>query len=307
MRKSCRPAAVLLAAALLLSALLTGCVKPNPAENYQNPIFFYYCRKDAEYASRTGALASEVRDLRDPDISIADILKLYFAGPKSEDMTSPFPENLRCEDVSLQDGIVQLHLSNEYSALTGVRLSLASACITMTLSQIDFVKGVQIRTDAGTLSEQGTEDFSVEDFLLQDDSSVNPEQTVTLYFADKGSGKLKAEKRTITYTRQEDLPELALKALFAGPSEPGLSQAIPEGTELVDVSVSGSLCTVVVSETFADCDTDKTAAELAVHSIVATLCLLGEIDQVQISILNGADLKFCTIQKPLSTQDSWIG
>jgi len=188
-----------------------------------------------------------------------------------------------------------------------VRLSLASACITMTLSQIDFVKGVQIRTDAGTLSEQGTEDFSVEDFLLQDDSSVNPEQTVTLYFADKGSGKLKAEKRTITYTRQEDLPELALKALFAGPSEPGLSQAIPEGTELVDVSVSGSLCTVVVSETFADCDTDKTAAELAVHSIVATLCLLGEIDQVQISILNGADLKFCTIQKPLSTQDSWIG
>jgi len=306
MKRFSKPAVWLLAAAVFLSAAVSGCAVPSREENYANPIFFYYCRSDPDYSSRTGALASEVRDLGDPNISIADILKQYFSGPRANDLVSPFPAKLSCEDVSIEDGIVTLHLSNEYSSLTGVRLSLASACITMTLSQIDFVKGVQIRTAAGTLSEQANESFSAANFLLQDDSSVNPEQTVTLFFADKRSGKLKTEKRTITYGSQEDLPELALKALFAGPTQPGLSQAIPEGTELVDVSVSSGLCTVVVSETFADCDTDTQTAELAVHSIVSTLCLLDDIDNVKISILNGADLKYCSIKKPLATQEGWI-
>ena len=300
-RRAHRLGALLLAACLLLTACAVRKTEP-----YVNPIFFYYCRADAEYGQDTGSLARELRDLGDPDITIPEILKLYFAGPSSDGLRSPFPEGLRCEDVAIESGVVTVHLSDEYSALTGVKLSLASACLTMTLSQISFVKGVQLRTDAGTLSNQGSEDFTVSDFLLQDDSAINPEQTVTLYFADQKTGKLKPEKRTVAYTEQSALPELTLRELFAGPAEGGLSQAIPKGTELIDVSVSGGLCTVVVSETFADCDTSAQAAGLAVYSIVSTLCLLEQIDQVQLTILNGADLKYCSIQAPLSANEAWI-
>jgi spore germination protein GerM len=292
--------------ALLAMLLLLGCAA-KPKKTPVNPIDFYYCRRQAQYGGDTGALACETVDLGKKDISIGDILKLYFSGPVSKELISPFPTGLSCKSAEMDGGTAHLYLSDEYSTLTGVRLTTASACLTMTLSQISFVKKVQIRTDAGTLSEQGGESFSAADFFLKDDSAVNPEQTVTLYFADLKSGKLGAEKRTVSYTDAAKLPELALKELFAGPSKQGLSQAIPRGTELIDVSVSGSQATVVVSETFADCDTGTVSAELAVRSIAATLCALEGIDQVKISILNGQNLKYCDIQSPLAPSESWYG
>jgi len=291
---------------VLLAVLLLCACAPQKLQNPVNPIRFYYCQAQAQYGGDTGALASEQVDLGDPEISLADVMALYFAGPVSKELVSPFPAGISCKSVEMDGSTATLLLSDDYSALTGVRLTLASACLTLTLSQIDFIKDVQIRTEAGTLSEQGNEDFTVGDFLLKDDSAVNPEQTVTLYFADLAAGRLRAEKRTVSYTASAELPELALRELFAGPSADGLSQAVPSGTELIDVAVSGSQCTVVVSETFADCDTGTVSAQLAVRSIAATLCALEGIDQVKISMLNGQNLKYCDISSPLSPEESWF-
>ena len=65
------------------------------------------------------------------------------------------------------------------------------------------------------------------------------------------------------------------------------------------------LCTVVLSEEFSACDTDRETAELAVHSVAATLCALNEIEQVQLQLPDGEDLTYCSIAEPLSPDRTW--
>ena len=89
---------------------------------------------------------------------------------------------------------------------------------------------------------------------------MHPEYAVQLYFLDAG-GNLTAQRRVLTCDDRSQLPELAMDALLAGPDEPGLTCAVPAGTQLADVSVDGALCTVVLSEEFAACDTDEASAQ----------------------------------------------
>ena len=62
---------------------------------------------------------------------------------------------------------------------------------------------------------------------------------------------------------------------------------------------------MVLSEEFSACDTDRETAELAVHSVAATLCALNEIEQVQLQLPDGEDLTYCSIAEPLSPDRTW--
>ena len=141
-------------------------------------------------------------------------------------------------------------------------------------------------------------------FLLQDTSWLYPERTVQLYFAG-ANGKLQAEKRAISYESPEDLPENTLQALLSGPESDQLQSPVPAGTKLLDVRVTGTLCTAVLSEEFSACDTGREAASLAVRSVVATLCALSEVEQVQLQLQSGEDLVYCSIAQPLKPEWSW--
>ena len=68
---------------------------------------------------------------------------------------------------------------------------------------------------------------------------------------------------------------------------------------------AGTLCTAVLSEEFSACDTGREAASLAVRSVVATLCALSEIEQVQLQLQSGEDLVYCSIAQPLKPEWSW--
>ena len=117
---------------------------------------------------------------------------------------------------------------------------------------------------------------------------------------------MQTEKRAISYQNPELLPENTLLALIDGPDSAYLYDSVPSGTQVLDVSVSGSMCTVVLSEEFSACDTDVTRATLAVHSVAATLCGLNEIDQVQLQLEDGSDLSYCSIAQPLMPDASWF-
>ena len=147
--------------------------------------------------------------------------------------------------------------------------------------------------------------FTADDFLLQDGSAVHPEYAVQLYFLDSG-GNLTAQRRVLTCDDRSQLPELAMDALLAGPDEPGLTCAVPAGTQLADVSVDGALCTVVLSEEFAACDTDEASAQAAVHSVVLTLCSIEPVERVQLQLLGGAGLQYCAIDASIAPDSAWL-
>ena len=197
-----------------------------------------------------------------------------------------------------------LEMNETYASLTGYARTLAAAGLTMTLTQLDSVDAVQIRTPSGALLGRASMRWTRDSFLLQDTSWLYPERTVQLYFAG-ANGKLQAEKRAISYESPEDLPENTLQALLSGPESDQLQSPVPAGTKLLDVRVTGTLCTAVLSEEFSACDTGREAASLAVRSVVATLCALSEIEQVQLQLQSGEDLVYCSIAQPLKPEWSW--
>ncbi|MEI3090491.1 MAG: GerMN domain-containing protein [Oscillospiraceae bacterium] len=259
-----------LCALVLALLLLAGCGASVGVEKTVNPINFYFCAADGgpnrriDFERPSGALSVQTVDLGRQDISIGEILTRYLAFCRDGGY-GPFPEGLECMALTLENGVLTLTFNDAFSSLSGVDLSLAAAALTMTLTQIDGVDGVSIHGRSAILSGDWQEVFTADDFLLQDGSAVHPEYAVQLYFLDAG-GNLTAQRRVLTCDDRSQLPELAMDALLAGPDEPGLTCAVPAGTQLADVSVDGALCTVVLSEEFAACDTDEASAQAAVRA-----------------------------------------
>lgn len=293
-------------ACTLLLTLLCGCTgRMLPAG--ESKFTFYYRRADAQndesYSSPTGALAEKEVTLGG-NVRAEDVLAAYFETPGDENLQSLFPEGTACLGTKLQSGVLTLDMNEAYATLTGFARTLAAAGLTLTLTQMDGVEAVRIKTPSGALLGQSTAKWTAESFLLQDMSWLYPERTVRLYFAG-ASGMLQSEKRAISYQNPEDLPKNTLQALLDGPQSENLRTAVPSGTQILDIRVTGTLCTVVLSEEFSACDTDRLRAECAVHSIAATLCDLGEIDQVQLQLPNGDDLTYCSIAEPLRPDRTW--
>ena len=163
---------------------------------------------------------------------------------------------------------------------------------------------MHIKTPAGALLDKTSTRWTEDAFLLQDTSWLYPERTVQLYFAGS-NGSLQPEKRAISYQSPEELPRNTLQALLDGPENEQLHTPVPTGTRILDIRTAGALCTVVLSEEFSACDTDRETAELAVHSVAATLCALNEIEQVQLQLPDGEDLTYCSIAEPLSPDRTW--
>lgn len=293
-------------AILLLLALLCGCgAQTIPAG--ENQITFYYRRADGaseeSYGSETGALAEKQVTLGG-DLSVEEVLAAYLPAPEDEGLVSLFPDGTACTGTKLQKGILTLEMNEVYATLTGYARTMAAAGLTMTLTQLGTVDAVQIRTPSGALLGRASTRWTRESFLLQDTSWLYPERTVQLYFAGT-NGRLQAEKRAISYESPEDLPENTLQALLSGAENEQLQTPVPAGTRILDVRVTGTLCTVVLSEEFSACDTGRESASLAVHSVVATLCALSEIEQVQLQMQSGEDLVYCSIAQPLKPEWSW--
>ena len=293
-------------AILLLLALLCGC-GAQTIPTGENQITFYYRRADGaseeSYGSETGALAEKQVTLGG-DLSVEEVLEAYLPAPEDESLVSLFPDGTACTGTKLQKGVLTLEMNEAYATLTGYARTLAAAGLTMTLTQLDSVDAVQIRTPSGALLGRASTRWTRDSFLMQDTSWLYPERTVQLYFAG-ANGKLQAEKRAISYESPENLPENTLQALLSGAENEQLQTPVPTGTKILDVRVTGTLCTVVLSEEFSACDTGRESASLAVHSVVATLCALSEIEQVQLQLQSGEDLVYCSIAQPLKPEWSW--
>lgn len=287
-----------LLAALLLLLVLTACApQTDPESAMRQPVRLYYCDPSAAHGGTLGALAYETVDYGAGALSPDGLLALYFAGPKTETMTAPFPQGLRWVRATVEDGVLSLLLSEEYDTLSGVYLTLTNACLLQTVLQLPGVQQLYIE-NSGLLSASAGELLTQEQFVLEDTTLLHPQQAVTLWLPDPESGLLRAEHRTLSYGARTELPALALDALFAS------SDIFPEGTGCLEVRVQGGFCTLVLSEEFLGCDAQAQTAALAVRAVAATLCDFEEIERVQLSI-DGGEMKNVSLAEPLAPQDGW--
>lgn len=289
--------ALILAAALLFS----GCQAAMQPE-VEYPFSFYYLRvleERSEFQSPDGALGAEIRDVDPERLDLEQLLGQYLLGPSTQSLQSPFPDTLTVKGCRLQNGLLTITFGDEYAALSGIRLSEATACLIRTFSQVDGVDAVYIQTESGMLSGQERTILKQENFLYSDESDQLFEESVFLYFSDVAGKYLLREPRTEEFVAREDIPEYILKELSAGPASDAARWVIPEGTRVLSLKTEDGICTVDLSREFLERIPITTEEALVrIYAIVNSLTALDWISGVRILVCGAPLREYGTLLLP---------
>lgn len=273
-----RKAVLLLAALLLLSA----CQSQEPQGTLS---LWFPSNPDAggQTAQAVTFEAAPASDTSGSDDAIETLSKALFAGPKSEDLINPFPPGTQLLDWKLHDGQLDLELSEEYGTLTGVDLTLADYCLTLTLCQLDGVGRVYLTVTGASGPERRL--LSPEDVIFTGAEEEPRQIDVALYFPRALGKGLGFETRELTLTEDDDLYMIIAGELMSGPTDPDLQTFLPAADTLTGAWMDDSVCYVNFSSEFlAQAPQEETEQNLLLYSVVDTLGNLDSVTAVQLLV-----------------------
>ena len=298
MRNRCAAAAIL---AVLL--LLTGCrAESARAPEPENPFDIYYCRVEASYGADTGALEAETVDLPEKERTPERVLNAFLFGPRSEALTFPSGGAPQVQSLRVDRGSVILSMDDTFFERPGLERMLCTACLTLTLTQLPEADSVTLVLPGPPITVLGP--YTAADFVLYDSAAQNPEYSVLLWYANY-EGKLVSARQVISCPDLTLLPELVLEALILQQPPGGALRAIPERTQVLDLSVEDGVASVVLSAEFTRCDTNARTAQNAVRSLTATLCALDGISSVKLAVVGSSTLTNYDISEPITPSPDW--
>ena len=169
MSRTVRTLAALLAALLLLAA----CGSREDREE-QDFVLYYLLEGEPVHGS---ALDWEPYP-GEADPGPEELLTALLAGPAQEGLVSPFPRGvslLSWDWDEEEPGVLRITLSEQYGALTDISLTLADYCIVLTLSQLEEVEGVEIRSGGHSAGYRSHQTLRADEALLWDSSIVQAE------------------------------------------------------------------------------------------------------------------------------------
>jgi len=150
-----------LAALALIPALLCAACGPHGRSGQGEQLWFIA----ASGSPGSACLQCEARDLGETDLPEQALLLALFSGPTAEGLISPFPEGLALRSVRVEDAVAYVDLSETYNGLSGADMTLADACLVLTLTQLDRVEQVCLTVE-GEPRPFRESILSAEDFVL---------------------------------------------------------------------------------------------------------------------------------------------
>lgn len=274
-----RLTAVLILLALLIG-LMAGCTF---IASTKDPLMLYYRRAEIAY-EENGLIGSENADFA-LERSAEPLADRYFDGPRKDGLVSPFPKGTELVSASVSNGVLSLELTDAFANLSGVDLSLALSCISMTFSQLEGVEAVELSTEHLPISGQAKIRLDRDQILLEDNSLEMAENTLNVYYADERYRYLIAAEEKTKLEGTEEQAAFAISMLGAKPQNDALHATLPEGTEILDLSIEDGLCIVDFSADFYRNRPSSEAEErLTILSIVDTLTEFKEIENVQLYV-----------------------
>ena len=263
--------------------ILTGC-GANSSQSDGNQVLFFYEQRGASELTSDAMIGSESRTTYAG--ALGPLLELYFRGPTRDDLISPFPDGTEVISATQGENGTELVLSNGFFSLQGVDLAVACACLTRTVCAYTGEDSVTLSDELGRIHMDVTPDS----FLVQDEYQSDTDQMFTLYFPSEDRRYVIPELREATLSENETAETYLLRELLSGPQTTGLQAAMPDGTEVLNVSTSGGVCTVDLSAVFYDnAFAGDYGMYTAVYSIVDTLTELEAVDSV-IFLKDGASI-----------------
>lgn len=154
-----------LTAIFAMLLFISGCI--SPATEYEKPVQFYYCAVESGYDVDSTAIQSETRECAASG-SIEAILNTYLSGPQHEGLRSPFPAAMKLISFTQTESVASITLSEDFSSLAKLELTLACGCIAMTVLGLTDVETVNISAENALLNGQQTITMNAETLQLLD-------------------------------------------------------------------------------------------------------------------------------------------
>lgn len=273
--------ALLLCAALMAAG---GCAaQPDAAGKGDETEYLVYYSALSDQRGES-AVEGERHTLPQHQNQVSALMEALLEGPDSPRLTSPFPDGLQLLDWQLEEGRLHLDLSEQYYSLSGVDLTLADACLTLTFCQLEEVESVYVTVEGRELPYRATQQLSTGDILLSGGADEPLALGVDLWYLKPDGQTLGVERRQIVKTVDQTLVQAVLAAWAEGP-EDDLKACLPEGSQIREVTLQDGVCTVDLSpEYIHGLPQNETTAALMVYAMVNTLCEVDGVEAVQLYI-----------------------
>ncbi len=203
------------------------------------------------------------------------------AGSVGEGLRSPFPGGTSLQKLTVAGGRATVDLSEQYARLSGVDLSLADACLTLTLTQLDGIYAVRITANGRELPYRKTQLLSAADTLLSGGEDVIRPINVSLWFLDTQTGALRAQQQTLALYEGQTRLSAVLDALKRGAAgDDALAPLLPDEFAVSSSRIEDGTCYVNLSGR-APLPGDEALRALAVESLGRSLLSLDGVEEVQ--------------------------
>lgn len=297
---------------LLLALLcLTGCtfVEDKQEQSVGEYGLWYAVDTGRENVDHNAVVEFEPR-FRE-ELPPADVLmRSLLAGPQSPALASPFPAGVTVLDLytDTASGTAFVNLSEQYGSLSGFGLTVADYCIVMTLCQDPEVRNVRILVEGEPIPYRNRQNMKDTDLLLSGVGERSDTSLVVLYFPDRDNLGLSAEYRQVK-PGSDSAVGTVMTELLRGPVGINAARALPVGTQVLGLSVSGTVCQVDLSAEFVDnAPQNGLGPNTTLYALVNTLCALGGISHVRVLVEGTALQNYhgTVISGPLSSDLSLV-
>lgn len=263
---------------VLCVLVLTGC-----APKLQDPGNFYYRRTEAQFQDADSVIAAEERELKGLRGDLDALLSAYFSGPQTSGLENPFPRDTRLLDWNLTGTNLQLSLSRDFAQLSGVDLTIACACIYRTFTELTDVSSIRVRAEGALLNGSAYLYLNEDRLFLEDDGVDKLRTELTLYYTDEARRYLIGHSVDLNLAEQSNVIGYLVELLMDPPND--LQSPLPQGTTLLDCSVSDGICSLNFGEEFESGAFPQSYAQrITLLSLVNTLTQLPEIDKVEFQV-----------------------
>ena len=290
MKKSVR----VLLLAVLACVFLAGCSieTKNQSATEESKYSFYYLNaaetvlKEEPYTPKEETTEFMVKDL------------LQKLGKKEvpDGNVSLLPEDVSINSYDVQDNLLVIDFSKEYSDMSKVREIMTRAGVVQTLLQVPDIAKIRFTVAGKPLKNSRNEEIGeMTSKTFAECSGKDSESyrydTFTLYFADKSGKKLVKEVRNVYYRRSLPKERIVLEQLAKGPMEEGHYPTISEHSSVLSVITADKICYINMNSAFRD-GTEDVSEDISVYSVVNSILDSCDAEKVQISVDGSTDGNF---------------
>lgn len=270
--------------------LLCGCAYMVQEDEQKNVYNLYYEVRNLKSAASGDAIGTKPSLLKrgnqfEAQVQAEALMKELLMDPNEGNLKNPIPKGTKLLSLTVNDTHALVDLSSSYGTLSGISLTMADYCITMTLTQISGISSVSVTVRGMELAYRDNQNFEESDLLLSSTEDMVGTVRATLYFLNS-RGRLTPEARTLTIYEGDTQAEALLKELEDGPRNQNLTSALPKNLLIQGAWVEDKICYINVTMLDSSDLQEKASLQVAADALTWSLRSLDTVNDVQI-LLNG--------------------